>query len=521
MKMNTLQVSLAGASVARIVATASRQQARGGQPGLPRTRVGTSLSVVARRHSGAAKVASDEEKDPAVKRPPHGKASKDSANDPLAPDLATIIGGMPAAVVLLRERRSIAEVSGRYASVFGRPVVELLGSDLLRFVTPGDSSLVGSVIQEARSMAVGSVPSSVVARFEQPDGSRRLVEVSAAHRADGSARGSTVVLLRPQSVRHGLNAALIPHVGWQDSDDQGSAMQLADEALETIVGVLNCEPVAHECYFLTIDEASDTPVQCPALGDLAEAPKTGPWDAVLAGNVGSVETDVAGLSAELRDFALRRRFATLRCFPVLASHRDRVVACLVAWDRRDEPLSSATEATFRYATEIASLAIGRARVLAPVVAEPLAPWPRDVDVVTGLPLEEALVRSLDEMIVSGQRPGVVCIRLTALAGLVETLGSFTTDQLIRVAARRLHSLIRQTDEVYRVGPDSLAVICTGSLDGERLEDIGNRMRVRLGAPFRVDTDSPVDVGVAISVGQSPENPVAGSELLATVLESLL
>jgi GGDEF domain-containing protein len=124
------------------------------------------------------------------------------------------------------------------------------------------------------------------------------------------------------------------------------------------------------------------------------------------------------------------------------------------------------------------------------------------------------------MIISGQRPGVVCIRLTALPALAETLGSFTTDQLIRVAARRLHSLIRQTDEVYRVGPESLAVICTGSLDTARLADIADRMRTRLGAPFRVDTESPVDVGVAISVGQSPENPVAGSELLATVQESL-
>jgi GGDEF domain-containing protein/PAS domain-containing protein len=485
------------------------------------SRLGFRRSSAKATSSPAAEDAADADKDLAVKRPAQGRSKKDAVNDPLAPDLATIIGGMPAAVVLLRERRSIAEVSGRYASVFGRPIVELLGADLLRFVTPGDSSLVGSVIHEARSMAVGSVPSSVVARFEQPDGSRRLVEVSAAHRADASARGSTVVLLRPQSVRHGLNAALIPHVGWQDADEESSAMQLADDALETIVGVLGCEPVAHECYFLTLDEASGDPVQCPAVNDLAEVPKIGPWDAVLAGSVSAIDTAVSGLSAELRDFADKRRFTAVRCYPVLASHRDRVVGCLVAWDRRDAPLSTATEATFRYATEIASLAIGRARVLAPAaVPEQLTSWPTDVDVVTGLPLEEALVRSLDEMIVSGQRPGVVCIRLTALPALAETLGSFTTDQLIRVAARRLHSLIRQTDEVYRVGPESLAVICTGSLDTARLADIADRMRTRLGAPFRVDTESPVDVGVAISVGQSPENPVAGSELLATVQESL-
>jgi len=448
-----------------------------------------------------------------------GRGGKDS-NDGVTPDIATIIGGMPAAVLLLRERRSIAEVTGRYASVFGRPIVELLGSDLLRFVTPGDASLVGSVIHEARSMSAGLVPSSVVARFDQPDGSRRLVEVSAAHRADGSDRGSTVVLLRPQSVRHGLNAALIPHVGWQETDEQSSAMQMADDALETIVGVLGCEPVAHDCYFLTFDESSDSPVHRPATGDLADVPNAGPWDAVLAGKVSWVSAEVAELSFELQQFAHTWRFTAVRCFPVLASHRDRVVGCLVAWDRREGPLSTATEATFRYATEIASLAVGRARVLAPIALEPVSPWPSDVDVVTGLPLEEALVRSLDEMIVSGQRPGVVCIRLTALAALGETLGSFTTDQLIRVAARRVHSLIRQTDEAFRIGPDSIAVICTGSVDADRLAEIADRMRERLGTPFRVDTDTPVNAGVAIAAGCCPEAPISGAALLASVRDSM-
>jgi GGDEF domain-containing protein len=232
-----------------------------------------------------------------------------------------------------------------------------------------------------------------------------------------------------------------------------------------------------------------------------------------------VGADVAELSFELQQFAQTWRLTAVRCFPVLASHRDRVVGCLVAWDRREGPISPATEATFRYATEIASLAIGRARVLAPMVREQVSPWPSDVDVVTGLPLEEALVRSLDEMILSGQRPGVVCIRLTALASLEETHGSFTTDQLIRVAARRVHSLIRQTDEAYRIGPDSIAVICTGSVDTDRLAEIADRMRERLGTPFRVDTESPVNVGVAIAVGQSPESPIPGSALLAIVQDS--
>lgn len=446
-----------------------------------------------------------------MKRPAHSRSAS-----PLSEDLAAIIGAMPAAVVLLRDRRSIAEVSGRFASVFGRPVVDLLGSDLLRFVAPGDASLVGSVIHEARSMAVGSVPSSVVARFEQPDGSRRLVEVSAAHRADGSTRGATVVLLRPQTIRHGLNAALIPHVGWQDSDEQTSAMDLAETALEMIVGVLGCEPISHDCYFLTFDGATGGTVQSPHTVDFADVSAAGPWDEVFFGKVPYLDVSVASLSPELQQFAERHHHTAIRCVPVRASHGESVIGCLVAWDRKDRPLVETGEATFRYAAEIASLALGRARLSATGARPKTVPWPQDVDVVTGLPLEEALVRSLDEMIASGQRPGLICVRLTALEDVRRRLGDFTSDQLIRVSARRVNSLIRMTDEVYRTGPDGLAIVCTGALDDDRLEEIAGRVSERLGVPFRVDAESPVDVVATVSSLQSPEEPIGGAGLLAAV-----
>jgi len=149
-----------------------------------------------------------------------------------------------------------------------------------------------------------------------------------------------------------------------------------------------------------------------------------------------------------------------------------------------------------------------------VARQQAEPWPSDVDVVTGLPLEETLVRSLDEMIASGQRPGLICVRLTALSELRAKLGDFTSDQLIRVSARRVNSLIRMTDEVYRTGEDGLAIICTGTLDGDRLAEISDRLRERLSVPFRVDADSPVDVAAAVSSLQSREESVSGASLLA-------
>ncbi len=448
----------------------------------------------------------------------------------MSEDLAAIIGAMPAAVVLLRDRRSIAEVSGRFASVFGRPVVDLLGSDLLRFVAPGDASLVGSVIHEARSMAVGSVPASVVARFEQPDGSRRLVEVSAAHRADGSTRGATVVLLRPQTLRQGLNAALVPQIGWQAPGEERSTGEVVETALETIVGVLGCEPIAHDCYFLLPGEASGSPTQLPQTPDFGDAPPAGPWDEVLVGKKAWIDLDLASMADPIADYARRKHLAALRCVPVRASHDTSVVGCLVAWDRKERPLVETAETTFRYAAEIASLSLGRAQssspapvaaAPAPVTAftvplKPAEPWPSDVDVITGLPLEETLVRSLDEMIATGQRPGLICIRLNALDRLRSQLGQFSADQLVRVSARRVNSLVRMTDEVYRTTDDGLAIVCTGVLDGDRLSEISDRLRERLGVPFRVDTETPVDVEPTVSALQVPDKAVTATELLASV-----
>jgi GGDEF domain-containing protein len=451
-----------------------------------------------------------------TKRPSQSRARQAS----ISGDLALIIEAMPAAVVLLRDGRKIAEVSGRYGTVFGRPMRELLGADLLRFVAAGDGSLVGSVIHEARSTVMGAVPASVVARFEQPDGSKRLMEVSAAHREDDTSDGATVVLLRPQSVRHGLNAVLTPHLGLQESDEQYTAIQLTDDLLVTIANVLGCEPVSHDCYFLSFEGGSPIAVKHITLTDSPSDGTAGPWDEVLSGEVTGADAEVAELSPELQLFARRKRFTAVRCFPVMATTRHRVVACLVAWDRREGPISPATEATFRYAAEIASLAISRSQGPSEAVTPMVSQRSADIDVVTGLGLEPELVRSLDEKIAGGERPALVCVRLSALEGLRESLGTFTIDTITRVAARRVNSMIRQTDELYRFGADCIAVVCSGAIDADRLSDIALRIRAQLGAPIRVDADVAVNVGAEIATAQTPEGGIAGSALLTLVTTML-
>ncbi|HEV8064649.1 MAG TPA: diguanylate cyclase [Acidimicrobiales bacterium] len=433
--------------------------------------------------------------------------------------MASMIDVMPAAIVVLKQGSLIHEVAGRYASVFGRPASELIGRDLLRYVSRGDTGLVASIINEARTMAQGSVPAGAIARFQQLDDSKRLIEVSVAHRSEGS-DGLTVVLLRPQSVRHGLNAVLDPHVGWQDSDELYTAAQLAEDSLITIANVLGCEPVGQECYFLATEGAPGNLIKHSPGEDTPPVDAAGPWDDILAGTSVSSDTDVSTLSPELQSYAGRKRFNMVRCFAVLTPNRHRVAACLVAWDRREGPISPATEATFRYAAEIASLAIGRASTAADSPAVERIRRAVDSDVVTGLGLETELIMSLNEKIEGGERPSIVFVRLTALDSLRQKLGAFTADTIIRVAALRVNSIIRQTDEIFRAGDDAIAIVCGGEIDASRLSEIASRVRTKLSAPFRVDTEAAVHVGVVVGTGQAPEGAIEGEALLQGVVSSL-
>ncbi|MGH9171552.1 MAG: diguanylate cyclase domain-containing protein [Acidimicrobiales bacterium] len=433
--------------------------------------------------------------------------------------LASMLDVMPAAVVVLRQGSLIQEVGGRFATVFGRPASELIGRDLLRYVSRGDTALVASIINEARTMAQGSVPASAIARFQQLDDSKRLIEVSVAHRAEGTS-GSTVVLLRPLSVRHGLNAVLVPHVGWQDSDELYTAAQVAADSLITVSNVLGCEPVGHECYFLVSTSQSNELTKHSPAEDTPPADVAGPWDDVMAGAVLASDTEVGNLLPELQRYAARKRFTTVRCFGVLAPNRHRVVGCLVAWDKRQGPISPATEATFRYATEIASLAMTRANAEADLPATERVRRAGGSDVVTGLGLESDLVSSLDDKIETGERPSIVFVRLTALEALKQRLGTFTADTIIRVASLRVNSIIRQTDEIFRYGDDAIAIVCTGELDEDRLADIAARVRTKLAAPFRVDAEAAVHVGAVVATGQTPEGAIQGSVLLEGIVSSL-
>lgn len=300
--------------------------------------------------------------------------------------------------------------------------------------------------------------------------------------------------------------------------EMGSAPSSAQVALilARIAGFLGCEPMAHDCYFLRLNESSGVPVLWSDPDSAPDVPTLGPFEDVLAGQEPSLAIGIASLPADLQEYAGPRRYTALRCVPVRASHRDGLVGCLVGWDRKERTLSEMVDVTFRYAAELASLAAGRTGLSAAVPMAPAQPWPTDLDIVTGLPLEQTLIRSLDEMTASGQRPGLVFIRLTALAGLAEAFGDFTRDQLIRVSARRVSSLIRMTDELYRTGEDGLVIVSTGDVDGTRLAEISARVQERLEVPFRVDSEPPLDVKATVTSLHSPSSPLGGAEFLAAI-----
>ena len=76
----------------------------------------------------------------------------------------------------------------------------------------------------------------------------------------------------------------------------------------------------------------------------------------------------------------------------------------------------------------------------------------------------------------GHRVAVVAIDLDALKDVNDTYGHAAGDELLRVAARRMTRVVRDTDTVARVGGDEFVVLLDGVADADMVIGLTNRLR---------------------------------------------
>jgi diguanylate cyclase (GGDEF)-like protein len=138
------------------------------------------------------------------------------------------------------------------------------------------------------------------------------------------------------------------------------------------------------------------------------------------------------------------------------------------------------------------------------------------DQLTGLPNRNLALDRLDQAIRWARREDscvlALFVDLDRFKQVNDSLGHAAGDDLLREAAHRLQSRVRERDTVSRLGGDEFLVICTDVADGESREQIARLLLSTLSAPFYIG-DHEFFVGGSIGMAAYPEGGDTPHKLL--------
>jgi diguanylate cyclase len=128
------------------------------------------------------------------------------------------------------------------------------------------------------------------------------------------------------------------------------------------------------------------------------------------------------------------------------------------------------------------------------------------DPLSGLPNRLVFAERLDEELNRVSRSGgglaVLFLDLDRFKDVNDTFGHQAGDQLIKLVARRLESLLRNSDILARFGGDEFAIIQTSLRSPEDAEVLARRILDSLTLPFEM-AEAPVTIGVSIGMALAP------------------
>jgi diguanylate cyclase (GGDEF)-like protein/PAS domain S-box-containing protein len=97
----------------------------------------------------------------------------------------------------------------------------------------------------------------------------------------------------------------------------------------------------------------------------------------------------------------------------------------------------------------------------------------------------------------GRTVAVLFVDLDGFKAVNDSVGHQAGDELLVQAAGRLRRAVRSGDTVARFGGDEFAVLVSGRLDADAVQELAERVRAALGAPYRI---AGAELGVAASIG---------------------
>ncbi len=139
------------------------------------------------------------------------------------------------------------------------------------------------------------------------------------------------------------------------------------------------------------------------------------------------------------------------------------------------------------------------------------------DALTGLANRAAIALKIEEAAARQRRWGepftVLLLDLDRFKHVNDTLGHSAGDALLREAATRLKSFLRETDVLARLGGDEFAIIQAGE---DRQREAASRLSERvievIARPFDIDGNE-VNIGTSIGIALAPEHGTNPDSLL--------
>ncbi len=137
------------------------------------------------------------------------------------------------------------------------------------------------------------------------------------------------------------------------------------------------------------------------------------------------------------------------------------------------------------------------------------------DALTGLPnriqYNERLEQEL-KRVERGAHLAVLYLDLDHFKNVNDTLGHSMGDELLKTAADRLRSCVRETDSIARLGGDEFAIIQTQIDESGDAAALADRIQQAISAPFDLGGLHAV-TNVSIGISLAPTNATAATELM--------
>lgn len=145
------------------------------------------------------------------------------------------------------------------------------------------------------------------------------------------------------------------------------------------------------------------------------------------------------------------------------------------------------------------------------------------DALTGLPNRSSLAARLEHAILrvnrSGDRLALLFIDLDRFKKVNDTLGHAAGDEVLRQAAARIRTCVREVDTVARLGGDEFVVLLETDVRLDTPSIIADRIRGAFDASFQWKAID-VKCGASIGISLYPDHARDPAQLLATADEAM-